>query len=299
MHLDPGLPWPAIRDRFVWDIPARFNIAWAVCDRHCEGADGGETATAILQEEPDGTVRRFSFADLKRASCRLANTLAGRGVGRGDRVGVLLGQQWETAVAHVAALRLGAITVPLFTLFGLDALRFRLGDCGARALITDAAQMERVAGLLPDLPDLATVICLGAGSSRVGAPDQRVLDWAAAMAAASDVHGLAETGPDDPAVIIYTSGTTGKPKGALHGHRVLPGHMPGVELPQRLFPQPGDLFWTPADWAWIGGLIDVLWPSLLHGVPVLAQRAAKFDPEAALALMARHGCALCSCRPPR
>ena len=288
MHLDPSLPWPAIRDRFTWNIPARFNIAQAICGRHCAGADGG-AATAIVQEEPDGTVRHVRFADLNRASSRLANVLAGRGVGVGDRVGVLLGQQWETAVAHVAVLRLGAVTVPLFTLFGLDALRYRLGDCGARALLTDAAQAERVAGLLPDLPDLSTVICLGAGSARAGASCQRLIDWDAATAVASDVHKVADTGPDDPAVIIYTSGTTGKPKGALHGHRVLPGHVPGVELPHRLFPHPGDLFWTPADWAWIGGLIDVLWPSLFHGVPVLAQRAAKFDPEAALALMARHG----------
>jgi acetyl-CoA synthetase len=274
--------------RFAWTVPDRYNIGADICDRHCQGPDGG-AAPAIIEEGPDGTVRRYSFADLRGASSRLANVLAGRGVAPGDRVAVLLGQQSETAVAHVAAWRLGAISVPLFTLFGLDALSFRLADSGATALITDAAQIARVEGLLPDLPDLRTVLCLGAGSTAAGDPGQRIVAWDAAMAAASDQRAPADTGPDDPALIIYTSGTTGKPKGALHGHRVLLGHLPGVELPQNLFPQPGDLFWTPADWAWIGGLIDVLLPSLHHGVPVLAQRAAKFDPEAALALMARHG----------
>jgi len=275
--------------RFAWAVPARYNIGADICDRHCMGPDGG-AATAIIEDRAEGPPRRYSFADLRAASSRLANALAGRGVKPGDRVAVLLGQQWETAVAHVAAWRLGAVSVPLFTLFGLDALRFRLSDSGAAALITDAVQVGRLAGLLPDLPDLRTVLCLGAGSiGAVGDRAQRILDWDAAMAAASDSRAPADTRADDPAVIIYTSGTTGKPKGALHAHRVLLGHLPGVELPQNLFPQTGDLFWTPADWAWIGGLIDVLLPSLHHGVPVLAQRAAKFDPEAALALMARHG----------
>jgi len=288
MHPEPA-SFEAMAAHFTWAVPARYNIVADICDKHCLGPDGG-AATAIIEDRADGPPRRHSFADLRAASSRLANALAGRGVSPGDRVAVLLGQQWETAVAHVAAWRLGAVSVPLFTLFGLDALRFRLSDSGAAALITDAVQVERLASLLPDVPDLRTVLCLGAGSAvAVGDPAQRIIAWEAAMAAASETRAPADTGADDPAVIIYTSGTTGKPKGALHAHRVLLGHLPGVELPQNLFPQPGDLFWTPADWAWIGGLIDVLLPSLHHGVPVLAQRAAKFDPEAALALMARHG----------
>ena len=88
-------------------------------------------------------------------------------------------------------------------------------------------------------------------------------------------------------MMIYTSGTTGRPKGALHGHRVLLGHLPGVEMPHDFFPQPGDRFWTPADWAWAGGLLDCLLPCLHHGVPVVARRFDKFDPEEAFALMAR------------
>ena len=94
---------------------------------------------------------------------------------------------------------------------------------------------------------------------------------------------------EDPALLAYTSGTTGPPKGALHAHRTLIGHMPGVEFPHNFFPKEGDLFWTPADWAWLGGLLDVLLPSWFHGIPVLACRQKKFDPEFAFHLMAKHG----------
>src|SRR4029077_8304601 len=106
---------------------------------------------------------------------------------------------------------------------------------------------------------------------------------------AKDSFTAVDTAADDPAIIIYTSGTTGNPKGALHAHRVLLGHLPGVEMPHELFPRAGDLFWTPADWAWIGGLFDVLLPAWHHGVPVLAYRARKFDPDEAFDLMAKHG----------
>jgi acetyl-CoA synthetase len=97
------------------------------------------------------------------------------------------------------------------------------------------------------------------------------------------------TTPDDPAMMIYTSGTTGPPKGALHAHRVLLGHLPGIEMPHEFLPQPGDRFWTPADWAWAGGLLDCMLPSLHHGVAVVARKFDKFDPDEAFALMGRLG----------
>jgi acetyl-CoA synthetase len=175
---------------------------------------------------------------------------------------------------------MGAIAVPLFLLFGEDALEYRLADAGAAALVTDAAGLAKVARIRGRLPALRCILAVGGGDA---------LDLHAEMMRARDRHACAETGPDDPAVIIYTSGTTGSPKGALHAHRVLRGHLPGVELPQERFPQPGDLIWTPADWAWIGGLFDVLLPALFHGVPVLAHRMQKFEPEAAFRLMAEHG----------
>src|SRR5207302_3014810 len=245
------------------------------CDRHADGSG----RLALIYEAPGGTVERFTFDDLRRLSNRCANALVGLGIKPGDRVGVLLPQRPETAIAHLAIYKLGAIAVPLFVQFGPDALEHRLADSGARALITDG---ENLAKIPPTLPDLATILTVE-GDTR-GHP----LFWPK-LERARDAFAPADTAAEDPALIIYTSGTTGKPKGALHAHRVLLGHLPGVQLPHDFFPQPGDLYWTPADWAWIGGLLDVLLPSLYFGVPVLAHRAGKFDPEEAFALIARHG----------
>jgi acetyl-CoA synthetase len=121
-----------------------------------------------------------------------------------------------------------------------------------------------------------------------GAKADTVLDFDDLVEKGSDEFNPPKTRADAPALIIYTSGTTGPPKGALHAHRVLLGHLPGVEFPHNFFPQKNDFFWTPADWAWIGGLIDVLFPSWHHGIPVLAHRAKKFDPEEAFHLIAKY-----------
>lgn len=274
--LPPGDSYEQIRARFRWDIPAHCNIAAEACDRWV-----GSGRTALVHLREDGGVERISFDELHRRACRLANLLEAQGVVRGDRIGVLLPQSPEAAVAHLAAYRLGAIAVPLFLLFGADGLHYRLADCGAAALVTDADGLAKLDAIRDRLPALRLVLATGGGPG--------ALDLEAGMTRARDSHACAATGPDDPALIIYTSGTTGSPKGALHGHRVLRGHLPGVELPQERFPQPGDLFWTPADWAWIGGLLDVLLPSLFHGVPVLAHRMRKFDPDFAFRLMAEQG----------
>jgi acetyl-CoA synthetase len=259
---------------FRWAVPARFNIGIAACDRHADGRG----RLALIYEAPDGKVERFSFDDLKRLSNRCANALQGLGIGPGDRVGVLLPQRPETALAHLAIYKLGAVAVPLFVQFGPDALEHRLADSGARALITDSDNLSKIPA---GLADLATVLVVDGDGG--GHP----LFWPT-LERARDAFTAADTAAEDPALIIYTSGTTGRPKGALHAHRVLLGHLPGVELPHDFFPQPGDLYWTPADWAWIGGLLDVLLPSLYCGVPVLAHRARKFDPEEAFALIGRH-----------
>jgi len=268
--------YEALRAGFRWRIPAHYNIGVDACDKWAEGPD----RTALIHKRADGGVRRYGFRELKRLSNRLANVLAARGIGRGDRVAVLLPQAPETAVAHIAAYKLGAIAVPLFSLFGPEALEYRLSDSGAKALITDRGGLEKVVPLRDRLPGLAVLLSVDGGPA---------LDFHAELERASDAFAPCDTAAEDPALIIYTSGTTGPPKGALHAHRVLLGHLPGVEMPQDLFPRPGDLFWTPADWAWIGGLLDVLLPSLHHGVPVLAYRFPKFDPEEAFALLAAFG----------
>ena len=270
--------YQALIERFRWQIPARFNIARAVCHGW---ADADPQRLALVHVLPDGAIEEWSFDDIRRRANRLANALHGVGVQRGDRVAILLGQHPDTAVAHVAIYAIGAIAVPLFALFGPDALEFRLADSEARLIITDGQGAAKVESIRHLLPALQTVVSVDEpGGDSIGLDDL--------LARASPAFRPVDTAAEDPALIIYTSGTTGSPKGALHAHRVLLGHLPGVEYPHQFFPRPDDRFWTPADWAWIGGLLDVLLPSWYHGVAVVAHRPAKFDPEEAFGLLAEH-----------
>ncbi|NUB05922.1 AMP-binding protein [Azospirillum sp. Vi22] len=268
--------YEGLRDRFVWSVPERYNIGVDVCDKW---AERDPDRTALIHKRRDGAVETHSFADIRRLSNRLANALAAHGVARGDRVGILLPQAPETAVSHVAVYKMGGVAVPLFSLFGVEALEYRLGNCGARAVVTDAVGAAKIAQIRDRLPELKLVL-------RIDEAGEGELDWHALVDAASEDFTPVDTAADDPAVIIYTSGTTGQPKGALHAHRVLLGHLPGVEISHDLFPQPGDRIWTPADWAWIGGLLDVLMPAWHHGVTVVSHRFEKFDAEEAFRLIA-------------
>ena len=267
------------REDFQWRVPARFNIGVDACDRWARG-DG---RLALIFESTGGEVRRFSFDELRQSSNRLANGWRRAGLAVGDRVAILLPQAPETGIAHLAAYKSGAVAVPLFTLFGPEALQYRLADSGAKFLVTDAGGLAKVQPLLKQLPALERIYCVDAPAT-----DGIVLPLRAATEGESDMFEPVDTAAEDPALIIYTSGTTGKPKGVLHAHRVLLGHLPGVEMSHGTFPQADDVIWTPADWAWIGGLLDVLLPAWHHGVPVLARRFAKFDAEAAFDLMSRH-----------
>ncbi len=270
--------YATLYDRFAWDLPTNYNMGVDICDRHAE--DKGRLA--IIYDRGDDAAEKWSFSELKRASDRFANALRGLGIERGDRVAVLLSQSPQLAIAHIATYKLGAVAVPLFALFGEEALRYRLNDSAAKVLITDVEHFDVSSGLREELTGLQHIILTDGERPRVAVFDELIRQ-------ASSRFKPVATGPEDPAIIIYTSGTTGPPKGALHGHRILPGHLPGVSLPHDLAPRRGDLFWTPADWAWIGGLFDVLFPALRWGLPVVAHRMPRFDPEKAFALMERWG----------
>jgi len=276
--LTPGKTYDEVCRRFRWQIPEFYNIGIDICDKWAVDPD----RKALIYERDDSSVQTFTFRDLSRLSNRLANALSACNITRGDRFGILLPQRPETAISHIAIYKLGGVAVPLFTLFGTDALAYRLKNSAAAGIITDSANLSKILEIQEDLPDLHTIVVTG------DTPVEGVPAFDDLIARASDIFSPARTRAEDPALIIYTSGTTGPPKGALHAHRTLLGHLPGVEFPQNFFPRPGDLFWTPADWAWIGGLIDVLLPSWHHGMPVLAHRFKKFDPEKAFFLIAKH-----------
>ncbi|MBW2428714.1 MAG: acyl-CoA synthetase [Deltaproteobacteria bacterium] len=277
--LKSGISYNEVYDSFCWQVPEYYNIGVDICDKWARQ----RYRLALIYQDEKGQVAKYTFWDLKRLSNRLANGLKACGIDPGDRLGILLPQCPETALSHIAAYKIGAIAIPLFTLFGTDALEYRLSNSQAKALVTDGANLSKIMEIWKTLPHLQTVLVTGE------AKNENVLTFWDTLAKGSPEFQPVKTKADDPALIIYTSGTTGPPKGALHAHRTLLGHLPGVEFPHNFFPREDDFFWTPADWAWIGGLIDVLFPSWHHGIPVLAHRAKKFDPEEAFRLIAAYG----------
>ncbi len=267
----------SIRRDFRWNVPERYNMARAVCDRH-EAIAG---RTAVFYENAAGERRTWTFGDLITLSNRLANALADLGIGRGDRVGIILPQRIETGIAHIAVHKLGAVSLPLSVLFGTDAIEYRLSDSGARAVITVGRHVEMLQDIKPRLPALETVISCDGAAADAGF-------WPM-LERASDRFDMVDTLADDPALLIYTSGTTGPPKGALVAHRSLIGNLPGFELSQNFYPGPADVFWTPADWAWTGGLLDGLLPAWHYGTPIVAFEGGRFDPDHAVDLVERYG----------
>ncbi|MEW6186035.1 MAG: AMP-binding protein [Thermodesulfobacteriota bacterium] len=277
--LKSGKTYQEIFDSFQWKVPKYYNIGVDVCDKWADQ----RYRLALIYEDEKGQVEKYTFWDLKQLSNRLANALQNYGLQRGDRVGILLPQCPETALSHIALYKLGAIAVPLFTLFGPEALEYRLSNSGAKAIITDGPNLEKILEIKDRLPELGSIIC----TNSYHLPG--IVDFHDLLEKGASSFSPVKTKADDPALLIYTSGTTGPPKGALHAHRVLLGHVPGVEFFHNFFPRKDDLYWTPADWAWIGGLIDVLLPSWHHGVPVVAYRAKKFDPEQAFHFISKYG----------
>jgi acetyl-CoA synthetase len=273
-----GQTYDAVYRDFRWKIPKTYNIGVDVCDKWASGSK----RLALIYVGPDEKEQRFSFQDLKALSNRLSNALRANGVEKSDRVGILLPQCPETLISHIAIYKLGCIALPLLTLFGPMAIEYRLRDSAAKMVITNQENLPKIIEIQDRLPDLKLVMVVGndAGGDTI--------DFWASLSAGQDNFHPVVTRPDDPALIIYTSGTTGQPKGTLHAHRLLLGIMPGFEFYHNIFPQSGDLMYTPLDWAYIGGSFDALFPTLHHGVPVLAFRPPKFDPEKAFYMMEKY-----------
>jgi acetyl-CoA synthetase len=266
-----------LHNAFRWSIPERYNIAADVCDRHA--ADPNKVA--LIVDDGAGRVWRMTFREAQRRANRLANLLVAQGLKRGDRVMLLLGQQPWAAIGHVACWKAGLVSVPASPLFGADAITYRLNKVGVRIVITDLANVPTVAEARRSAPELESVFLVDGEESGAESLEKAVSN-------ARDTFTNVSTKPDDPAFINFTSGTTGNPKGALQAHRSMLGHLPGVEMGLDFFPQEGDCMWSPADWAWLAGLMDVLMPAWWHGVPVLTFRAPRFDPEQAFVMIGRH-----------
>jgi len=265
-----------IYDGFRWHVPAQFNIA-EVCGRRWAAES---SRIALYTEDEAGRQETFTYAALMRDANRLSNALAALGVGRGDRVAIVLPQRAETAIAHLACSQMGAVAMPMSILFGAEALGYRLNDSAAKVAICDVSGAATLAGLRATCPALAQVISVdGVADGATG--------WSALLTRAADRFAPVVTQAADPAVLIYTSGTTGPPKGALIPHCALIGNLTGFVASQNWFPRRGDVFWSPADWAWTGGLMDALLPTLYFGFPIVGTRG-RFSPERALDLLRRY-----------
>jgi acetyl-CoA synthetase len=262
---------------FRWDVPARYNIARACCGQWAEDPK----RVALHWEDESGATATYSFRDIQLAANQLSNALAALGVKRGDRVAILLPQRPETAIAYIAIFQMGAIALPLSHLFGPDALEYRLEHAGASVAIAESTTLPNLLSIRTRLSNLKEII-------GVEAREAGVLDWKKLLEKASSSFRPVDTSAEDPALIVYTSGTTGPPKGALKAHRVLIGNLPGFVHSHDFFPQKGDLFWSPADWAWTGGLMDALLPAWNFGIPIVGYRG-RFDAERAYYLLEKYG----------
>jgi acetyl-CoA synthetase len=270
--------YAALHAGFRWWVPERFNIGEACCGHWARTTPD---AVAIRYEHESGATASHTYAELQRAANRLSNALRRLGVRRGDRVAIVMPQRFETAVANIAIAQLGAVAMPLSMLFGPDALEYRINDSEAQVAIADESSIANLRAARPACAGLRCVMAVGAAA---GLGD---LDWTDALAREMDRFDAVNTRADDPAVLIYTSGTTGPPKGALLPQRALIGNLSGFVCSQNWFPQDDAVFWSPADWAWTGGLMDALLPTLYFGRTIVAYQG-RFAPEKAFELMQRH-----------
>ena len=269
--------YEALQASFRWNVPETYNIARECCGRWAEE----RSRFALYYEDESGFCSAWTFWDLQKQANRLSNALSALGTIKGERVAIILPQCPETGISHIACYQMGAIALPLSHLFGPDSLQYRLENAEARIAIVDQASLPNLLQVRNSLPALKHVICVD-GSNVTG-----VHQWQRLLEYASTQFVPVLTSADDPALIIYTSGTTGNPKGALMPHRALLGNLPGFVCSHDFFPKPGDMFWSPADWAWTGGLFDALLPTWNFGQPILAYRG-RFDPEKAFWLIEKY-----------
>jgi acetyl-CoA synthetase len=279
-----------------WHVPKHFNMA-EVCVRRWARLPDAAMRTAIVEHHGANEYADHSYASLQRAANQLSHLLQSRGVQRGQRVAIVMPQRFETAVAYMAILQMGAVAVPLSQLFGADALLFRLKDSEAVAALCDENTVAALTSVRPQVPGLHSVI--GVGFAEHSAD----LGYANGIAPLPTSFDLVNTLADEPALLIYTSGTTGNPKGASIPHRALIGNLSGFVCSQNWFgfdpvranaanyetPPTGNeasnaVFWSPADWAWTGGLMDALLPTLYFGRPIIAY-SGRFSAEVAFEIL--------------
>ena len=273
---------------FDWNLPDNLNIGYLICGRWAETQPQRD---ALLHLDAAHQLQKWSYGELDDAARRLATGFKQLGLKAGDRIALMLPQAPETIISHVASAYCETIALPLFSLFGQEALRFRLHDSATSCVVTDADGLAKLTPILDRCPAIKHILLISSDEGENSTADSEhrqvpVHDFHRFIAEQEALAEYPQTHKDTPAVMIYTSGTTGSAKGAVHAHRFLIGHLPNIEISHHGLPQPDDVAWTPADWAWIGGLMDLAMPALFYGVPLIAYRMRKFDPAEAFKLIA-------------
>lgn len=265
-----------LRAAFEWQVPNTFNLARYLCDRWANG-DGHVAMYAV----GDGSSDRYSFDYMRATSNRLANYLSERGITRGDHIAVTGSQTVETMLTLLAAWKLGAIAVPVSSLFGTQGLAYRLSDAGVSAFVADEEGLETYRSLDDDQASVNLVL------STEAFRDDNVIGFWEAIAVHDDDFDPIETEAEDPAVIIYTSGTTGRAKGVVHAHRFVLGQLPGyITRQNNMQIDDGDVYYSLREWSWIG-IINVL-ATLFYGNAILGHHGGKFDAAETLSLLDRY-----------
>jgi acetyl-CoA synthetase len=279
--------YAALHASFYWKVPKIFNIATACAPQNVAQAQ----QVAIIIDSPSGMVEKLTLGQLWQQSQKMANALKALQVSRGDRVAIVLPQLTQTPVAHLASYALGAVAMPMSVLFGPDALAFRLENSQAKIVIVEAQYLSNLHAAFIEAPDCAkylkAVIVVGSKDFPTSFEGVPHFGWDALIAKAASTFTVLPTKAEEAAVLIYTSGTTGPPKGALIPHQALIGNLTGFVASQNWFPQAGDVFWSPADWAWTGGLMDALLPCLYFRKPIVGYQG-RFSAEVAYTLLEKH-----------
>ncbi|MFB4162862.1 acetate--CoA ligase [Alteribacillus sp. JSM 102045] len=260
------MDWKKVEDRFTWSKTGKVNMVYEAIDRHVEEGKGDKTAFIYTDSNYEAS---YTFSDLKSLSCKFANGLKKYGIEKGDRVFIFMPRSPELYISMLGTLRIGAIAGPLFEAFMEEAVKERLADSGAKAVVTTPELFERIP--TDQLPDLEYVILVGADKTiednqllyddLLSVSEQEVIEW---------------VDREDGMMLIYTSGSTGKPKGVLQVHDAMVHQYIAGKWVYDL--NEDDIYWCTADPGWVTGTSAGMWSPWLNGVTNVL-RGGRFNAE--------------------
>ena len=262
--------WEGIKGEFDWNWDEKFNMAHECCDKWALD----EERIAVYWENEKGETASYTYLELSQYSNQLAHVFKELGLGKGDRISGLLGKEIELVLTVLAAWKIGAIYVPMFTAFGPKAIDYRLRDSGCSMVITNKEQAQKIRN--KDIQLLLIDSNLAEGNT---------LPFWKSLLSSSSSFQKEQTKIDDPAVIQYTSGSTGMPKGAVWSHKILVSSYPYVRFAMGL--KKKDIFFGGPDMGWAYGLMNCTFFPLSLGTSIVIYKG-KFDVQKVYRLLEKY-----------